>query len=327
MNLFKLLVHRASTLLCLVFLLATVSLAQHSQGSQGVPGRTSEKGVLLLAHGGNPNWNEEVNKVARELRKTWPTEVAFGMASKRAIQTAVDSLTASGVKEVIAVPLFISSHSSVITSTEFLLGLREEAPSALAIFAKMDHGGHGAADTHASHTAPDPSFDPMTPVISKAPIKMLSALNAHPIVADILLSRAEEISKRPNNEVVILVAHGPVSEETNRLWLNDMKDLADAMGGKSGFRRIEYLTVRDDAPEPIRSQATAELRAVVTKAANEKSTVLIVPLLLSYGGIEKGIQKRLEGLEYTMSGQALLPDERILKWIVGSVEQNTQTGK
>lgn len=304
-------------LLTTVLFVAT-SFAQHQHASPKkdvqVPS-DGERGILILAHGGNPAWNAEVKKVAAELRKTQPVEVAFGMASKRSIQNAVDALAAQKIKEILAVPLFISSHSSVITSTEFLLGARKDAPTALSIFAKMDHGSHGAADSHESHSATNASFDPMTPVKSSVPIRMLSALNSHPRVADILLSRAKSISKQPKNEVVILVAHGPVSEETNRLWLNDMKKLADAIDSKSDFKRIEYLTVRDDAPDPIRSQATAELRKAVIKAQDEKHSVLIVPLLLSYGGIEKGIKKRLEGLDYNISSQALLPDDRIILWI------------
>jgi len=83
----------------------------------------------------------------------------------------------------------------------------------------------------------------------------------------------------------------------------------------SRFQRIDYLTVRDDAPEPLRSQATAELRRVVERATGEGHQVLIVPLLLSFGGIEAGIKKRLEGLRYTMSSQALLPDARLIQWV------------
>ena len=62
------------------------------------------------------------------------------MATRANIQTAVNALTARGVTEIVAVPLFVSSHSSVVTSTQYLLGLRAEAPAELAAFAKMSHG-------------------------------------------------------------------------------------------------------------------------------------------------------------------------------------------
>ena len=246
-----------------------------------------------------------------------PVEVAFGMASKPSIQQAIDKLADRGVSEIIAVPLFISSHSSVITSTEYLLGLRKMAPRELALFAKMDHGSGG----HHSHQAADNSVDVTTPVKSRVPVRMLTALNDHPLVADILLSRASDISHQPEKEVVIVVAHGPVSDEENNRWLADMGRLVTRMRGKSSFKRIEYLTVRDDAPAEIRSRAAAELRAAVERARGENSNVLIVPLLLSYGGIEDGIRKRLEGLSYSMSKQALLPDKRLGLWVLLSVEK------
>ena len=99
-----------------------------------------------------------------------------------------------------------------------------------------------------------------------------------------------------------------------------MAALKDQLAARSDFQRIEYITVRDDAPEPVRSKATAELRRIVEGASAEGKRILIVPLLLSYGGIEEGIRKRLEGLEYRMPDQALLPDERLARWVLESAK-------
>lgn len=301
-----------------------------------------EIGILLLAHGGKAAWNEEVKKIAAKVSEKVPVEVAFGMATKANIQGAIDKLNARGVTEIVAVPMFVSSHSSVITSTQFLLGLRPDAPADLEIFAAMSHGseghgGHGAApaqtgshngsagdggattkvESHENHKSAEDlqKADPMKPVVSKASIRWTRALDNHPIVEDILLSRAKSISETPANEVVVVVAHGPVKDDENQKWLADMNELVGAMRKHGNFKRIEYMTVRDDAPPPIRNKATAELRAIVEKATLENSRVLIVPLLLSYGGIEAGVQKRLDGLTYTMCKQALLPDERLVKWV------------
>jgi len=90
----------------------------------------------------------------------------------------------------------------------------------------------------------------------------------------------------------------------------------ETMRPRTGFSRIEHLTVRDDASEPVRDQATEELRGVVEGAVDEGKSVLIVPLLLSYGGIETGLRRRLEGLPYRMADQALLPDERLSEWVL-----------
>ena len=293
----------------LVLLLGLLGIARETQSAS-----EAQIGILLLAHGGARSWNQEVAALAANVDKTAPVEVAFGMASKGSMQKAIDKLVARHVREIVAVPMFVSSHSSVITSTQYLLGLRADAPEDLAMYAGMHHGH----DEHAPAAA-EPPVDPATPIHSPVPIRMAAALDAHPIVADILLSRAQAISKDPEHETVLVVAHGPVSEEENAAWLADMSSLAAAMRRSAGsFRQIRYLTVRDDAPDPIRSQATAELRATVERAAKQGDRVLIVPLLISYGGIETGIRKRLEGLPYTMSPQALLPDDRLASWVLES---------
>jgi sirohydrochlorin ferrochelatase len=273
-------------------------------------------GILLLAHGGQPQWNERVVDVVNRVNATRPTEVAFGMASRATLQVAVDKLTARGVTTIVAVPLFVSSHSSVITSTEFLLGLRHEAPADLARFAKMNHGSHGsAAGDHAAHQA-----DPTSPVTTSVPITMTPAFNRHALIGAIAADRARSISADPAREAVILVAHGPVSEDDNRQWLDDMAALSAQIRAAAPFASVDYMTVRDDAAPAIRDAATRELRDRVQSQIALGRRVLVVPHLMSFGGIEQGLRKRLEGLDYTMTAQALMPDDRVVQWILASVK-------
>jgi len=281
-------------------------------------------GILLLAHGGRLEWNAHVTKLAEQVDRTTPTEVAFGMATRANIQAAVDRLTARGATEIVAVPLFVSSWSSVITSTEYLLGQRADAPPELAIYAKMNHAtpvatagpqsaaGHQSHGGHAVHAAADPE----SPIASSVPIRMTPALNDHTIVADILTSRARSISRNPTEEAIVIVAHGPTGDEENRRWLTDMASLATRVSQSGRFAAIDYLTLRDDAPAPTRDQATAELRGIVTKRLAEGRRVLVVPLLVSFGGIERGLRERLDGLTYTMPDAALVPDDRLVTWVL-----------
>jgi hypothetical protein len=114
---------------------------------------------------------------------------------------------------------------------------------------------------------------------------------------------------------------GPSSDEENRRWLADLASLATRVQNDSPFVAVEYLTVRDDAPKQVRDQATAELRRVVTRQLDAGRRVLIVPLLVSFGGIEKGLRGRLEGLAYTMPAAALVPDDRFVDWVVSMAKQ------
>jgi sirohydrochlorin ferrochelatase len=337
--------------LCLLALLAMpTGVLAGPAGAVGpaepsAPAAAGKTGVLLLAHGGSASWNERVKTLAGKVAEKTPIEVAFGMASRPAIQGAVDKLVAGGVTEIIAVPLFVSDHSSVITSTQYLLGAREDMPEDLRTFAKMDHSSHGApaastpstgngngtaasaaqpatpaaADAHAGHAGHGtaaPAQDNTARVNSPVPIRMTGALGRHRLVAEILAARASSISKDAASEAVILVAHGPGEDDENRRWVEDLLSLAAGIHGAVPFASVDALTVRDDAEKPVRDAATAELRALVEKRTSEKKRVLLVPVLMSYGGIEKGIQKRLDGLDYTMPDHGLMPDDRLVAWVL-----------
>ena len=285
-----------------------------------VPGIVGAQGILLLAHGGRADWNQKVLAVADQVESSVPVEVAFGMANKRTIRDALDRLAERDVGRVVAVPLFVSSHSSVMRATEYLLGSRGEAPPQMAGFARMAARMHARRNPDAA-TGDDAGFDWTTPVETTIPISVGRGLDGHALVAEILISRALDVSETPEEEVVVVVAHGPSSEEDNELWLESMSILIEVMRTRTRFSRIEHLTVRDDAAEPVQDQATAELRAVVEGAVDDGKSVLIVPLLLSYGGIEAGIRERLEGLPYRMARQALLPDERLSEWVLMQVAE------
>lgn len=312
-----------------VLLLATALFCLPALSASAQPAST---GILLLAHGGRAEWNGRVEELARAVDADQPTEVAFGMATRANIQAAIDRLVARKVTSIVAVPLFVSSYSSVVTSTEYLLGLRKDMPKDLALFARMSHGpgGHGAsapaapaasaaakgaADPHAGHTMPADHADGTKPVVSPVPIRMTSALNSHPYVSAIAIDRARAISTAPVSEAVILVAHGPVPDDDNARWLHELGIIAGEVQKSAPYAAVDYLTVRDDAPKPIRDAAAAELRGVVERHTKSGHKVLIVPILLSFGGIEQGLRVRLEGLPYTMADRGLMPDPRIEQWV------------
>lgn len=305
-------VFRLRSLLPGLLILSTVIL----QATEQAPG-PRRTGVLLLAHGGSAAWNANVEAIAAEVDSSTPTEVALGMATRANIQRAVDRLGARGVTEIVAVPLFVSTHSSVITSTEYLLGLRKDMPADLATFAKM---AHGTAGEHSEHTTP--AEDGTRPVQTGIPIRMTQALDAHPLIADILASRAAAISQAPATEATILVAHGPVADDVNERWLVNLRSLAAQVQARAPYAVVDAITVRDDAPTTIRDAATRELRQLVERRLADGRRVLVVPVLLSYGGIEAGIRTRLDGLQYTMAPQALAPDPKLAQWVRAMVDSS-----
>lgn len=309
--------HSAALLLSIVAipLMLRGEGVKSQEAPKGKPPR-SQIGVLLMAHGGSREWNDQIMSIRQQVDAVMPAEVAFGMADHSALQGAADRLAARGATQIIAVPLLISSHSDVYEALAFLLGVREDAPKNLQDLASM---GHKMPEMY-GHSSPGETAS--TPIQSPVPLRMTTALDAHPVVADILADRAAAMSRNPEREVVILVAHGPVSDADNALWLQDMKSLAAQIERKKGFAAVEYVTLRDDAPESVKDHATAELRQDVEASLASNDRVLIVPLLLAYGGIDAGLRRRLDGLDHTMSSHALLPDSRIVTWVLDRVNQS-----
>ncbi|WKZ20504.1 MAG: CbiX/SirB N-terminal domain-containing protein [Candidatus Jettenia sp. CY-1] len=272
-------------------------------------------GVLVLAHGAHhghgeqgaghvhgeqpleeiPSWNASILEAVKPLKDTYPLEVAFGMADPETIKGAVRKLEEKGISRVIVVPLFISSHSPIIGNSRYILGLQKELPNTTDVKS-------------------------LPRLESKLRFSMTEALNDSPFVAEILLERSRELSKNPAKETVILVGHGPNDENENKLWLDDMQKLAEYVRERGGFKEVEVATWRSDAPKEIKDKAIYKLRTMV-KASGEDGRVIIIPHLLSSGGVENEIVEALKGLTYIFNGKTLLPHENITIWIEKQVKE------
>ncbi|HEU5292388.1 MAG TPA: CbiX/SirB N-terminal domain-containing protein [Cyclobacteriaceae bacterium] len=302
-------------------------------------------GVLVLAHGGSDSWNQLVVNATQSVGETFPVEVAFGMALPRTIQEGIDKLESKGVTKIVVVPLFISSHSFIIRQTEYLLKKRDvlaDPPMVMDHSSGSSHGSHsshnsssmnhasGAGDKHGQDHGKagngqdhGQSSETLAQLNFKAEIIITKALDDHPLVAEILYSRIKELSTKPANETVIIVGHGPNPEEDNKNWVKAMESLAEQvrqMQKKEGTesRFIFSVTVRDDANKEVYELAKENLRGLVRQSGTQ-GDVIVVPLLLSKGGVEQGIVKRLEGLNYKWSGKVLLPDSKLEDFIEASV--------
>ncbi|SMO40906.1 sirohydrochlorin chelatase [Gracilimonas mengyeensis] len=292
------------------------------------PENTSNTGILIMAHGGGTTWNRMVKEAARPLIKKYPVEFAWGMANFVSIQKAVQKLETQSIDRILVIPLFISKHSPILRQAEYLLGLRDElADPPMPVMHYTDEfvemSGVDIDDSHFMHNMLFPPS--LNPVEINTPVEFTDALDDHPIVAQILRDRILALSKHPEQETVVLAAHGPNGEEDNTGWVQSMESLAaqvQEMQRETGaaFRHITALTVRDDAPEAIHEQAKQHLRAAV-RQGNISGEAIVIPVFLSPGGREKSITKRLEGLSFKWSGETLLPDARLTDFLVESVKE------
>ena len=256
----------------------------------------SESAVLIMAHGGNSQWNKTVKKAVKAAELPYPYRIVFGMgdtpSQQHDLQEAISDLEEGGSHSIYVVPLLISSYSEVARQWKYLLGVDVQ-----------------------------PGFmnNPLFPVQKHSTIHFAEPLNDSSVIVEILLDRAHEISSAPSKEAVIIVAHGPNDDGDNAKWNQILQNIASRIKDRGGYKAVEGVTLRDDAPPATRQQAVEALRQRVKAASDAGSRPLVVTLLLAPGGIEHKIGLELRGLNYAFNTKTILPDSRISEWIRSQV--------
>lgn len=295
---------------------------------------SNRTGLLVMAHGGSPEWNQQVKATVAPLDREMPTEIALGMASPSTIQAAIRRLEARGVDRIKVVRLFISGES-FLESTEFIMGLREDLPGEpYAATAVVAPGGDEDAAAHshrsmqgdttdasasAPEVAPASSAD-STDHAMEAPWQVSTdativlsreGIADSPLVDQILLDRVGALSEDPSNESVLILGHGPGDDAENERWLAKMQQRAQAVHRLGAFRRVQCETLREDWPEK-RAEAQGRIRRFVEDGSRNGGRVIVVPFRVAGFGPYREV---LEGLTYTADGRGLCPHPNLTHWI------------
>jgi hypothetical protein len=292
-----------------------------------------QRGILLMAHGGDPSWNEQVEQVVSPLRSRQPVEVAYGMATTSTLRDAVKRLEARGVHEIAVVRMFISGESFLLP-TEFILGLRSDLPpdphgnylpprsQAACHEGKKTAGGAALASAnsgspHGSGAEPVPSGDhhcmePPERIAMKAQVALSREGVADSTLVDqILVDRVKALSRHPHQESVLILGHGPGDDRENERWLEKMRARARGVERLGPFREVRCETLREDWPER-RSQAEQRIRAFVHAQSRDGGRVIVVPFRVAGFGPYKEV---LQGLNYVSDGLGFCPHPNMTQWI------------
>jgi len=245
-------------------------------------------GVLVIAHGSpNETWNQPVRDTVAQISLPYPVELAFlEFVPDEGVQDAVDRLEAQGVDEImVAVVCFISSHSSHIEEIKYILRLAYDTE---------------VVDEEAL------AEEGLFPIESDAKFILTSALDDHPIIAQVLTDRARELSTNPSEEIVVITGHGAAGENLAK-WSENMQSLAVRMKWELGVKDVRHSYVFSSR-EPY-------LRNVVEEALLE-AEVIVIPLMISEGFFtDMYIPMQLAGLSYMYNGEALAPHPGLARWI------------
>lgn len=288
------------SLLALPLAVATAAAARPAFAQQA----PSSVGTLIVAHGGGPEWNAQVEAVAREVRLPGPVGVSFLMgpgAKSARFQDVVQDLTKRGAKRIVVVPMLVSSYSGHYDQIRYLAGELD------SISPVMMHHLHMAGIER--------------PAAGSVPLQMARAMDDAPQVAEVIAARALALAKTPREQALFIVGHGPNSAEDYAAWMANLRRVADTVRVRTGFRSVLVDLVRDDAPAPVRAEAVTRVRELVgLQHELTGKDVVVVPVLVSTGQVSRDkLPKDLAGLPMVYSGQALLPHPGMARWVEARV--------
>lgn len=264
----------------------------------------SSVGVLVMAHGGGPEWNRTVSEAVAPLAGRMPISLAFGMADPATLTASLDSLKGQGVERVAVVRMFLSGRS-FLPETRYLLGLDD------AHGERQSRPGHDGDVGPQGHTGGMTSMHgPLHPIdhglaVATHDEGLLLSVEAESILA----ARARELSHSSESESVLLIAHGMGDEAENDAVLAALGRVARKIEA-AGFQEVETATLREDWPEK-RAEAERRIRTFVEHQTAAGRRVLVVPARLTGFGPYAEV---LNGLEY-VPGEGLLPHREISTWI------------
>ncbi len=259
-------------------------------------------GVLVMAHGGSPTWEQGVTAALKPLHQEFPVEIAYGMADAASLQRGVEALQAQGVQRIGVVRLFISGESWY-DRTQQIFGLEPGAPPKPQPAADDPHAGHAG---HGGHSME------FWRVQSTAQFAM-----SHDGLADatqmggVLADRAHALSRDPAHEVVLILAHGPGDDAENARWVQKIDARADAVRKASPFHDVRVMTLREDWPDK-RAAAERMIRDYLEQAKTEGMRAIVIPYRVQGFGPYADV---LKGLDYTADGVGLVPSPQVADWV------------
>jgi len=257
-----------------------------------------EIGVIGLGHGFGDPGDEQFKDAFTQIGKIFPTAVSYGMAMMTSshIQSAVDDLVAAGVETIVVIPTAYTEESKLTRQWKYIFGQYDEA-----------------------------SWLEVPRVNTDAKALIARPISESPIIASIMLDFALEMSTDPENEILIVVSHGPDDIEENKRELAILEDHAEILRQDSNFSAIKVITLQDDAPREIRAANVAKYRGWVEAATAEGKRVLVVSNLITTGSVQAKIRKDLSGLTYQFNSKGLMLHPAFGDWIQTTVSRTLQS--
>ena len=272
---------------------AEIALSMDMMGAEyawyiSPPTVKGEQGVLILMHG----FRDQGDKIFRErmqpMGNIFPTSLGIGMAMMMSshIQVALNDLKAAGAKQVVVLPVVSSAYAELYRQWLYIFGLQEK-----------------------------PEFAAVPRVKTDLTVKFVSPPGDDPLIAEILVDHAMEISTDPKTEAVVIAGHGPTGDEDNARELKVLAGLARIVREDGGFASVQGITLQDDSPPETRAANVQKLRGMVEGAIKDGKRVLVVTNLIGARTIQAKLRDDLAGLDFRFNSKGIAQHDNFIKWM------------
>jgi sirohydrochlorin ferrochelatase len=243
-------------------------------------------GILVISHGSQEkDWVSLVDKTVQsaqaELGNQVLIEAAFlELVEGRLIQDGISRLEAAEVTDILALPLFVSSGSTHVDEIGWALGAYPE-----------------------SRTETD-----LERFRIQSQLTYGSPMDTDQEVIDVLLDRLKMLSRQPNKESIILIAHGSKVEGFQQAWQKGLDEIGKSLIKQGGYAAYSSAMLQlDEVTESYE----------LLREEQFDNDLLAIPLFLSEGYFTKRvIPRQLVGLDCRYDGSTLMPHIRVTDWIV-----------
>ncbi len=259
-------------------------------------------GLLLIAHGSHSEtWNNTLREIGDKVEAKLDrslfdgVEVAFMELSEPSIAQAVKGMERDRYARIIAVPLFMLPSAHCLFDIPAILGHYHDC----RVTDNLRREGIALVDSH-------------------IPITLTSTLSASGTGMEILVDRLKALSVNPREEAIVLLVHG--SDLFAPQWERFCSRFAALACARTGISYCDWAQVGvgqkfESSGIPVIHEAAANRRRVILIGGY---MALSAQRILDRYVAKNAGRGHLEEIDIVAADTAVLPDDRIVEWILQS---------
>ena len=142
------------------------------------------------------------------------------------------------------------------------------------------------------------------------PLRFASSPADDPLFAEMILSRAQEISRSPADEVILLVGYG--ADDNGSRWSVNLTPAARRINQMRRFAALVLINRPDEQTEIEQGQ----VRRSIERLAGPQGRILVVPVVTLPSGGNPNVERSLQGFSYDVARSGAVSDARLVEWLL-----------